>query len=168
MKGYLAAFHLGLAFMLFLTGCLQSPSAPHVSSSMLSHDGKCLAEVVELWVPERDRRFEVRISRKDLDSSQPLAIYQSPDEGRPDERLLWSSDNRHVLLVGKYLAAGPEFVTDTGETIYLLYNVQTGEIRCNSSQLQPRLNGFDFDDLARIEFPEKFRSAHPNTPENRM
>ncbi len=168
MKGYLAAFHLGLAVMLLLSGCLQSPSSPHVSSSMLSHDGKYLAEVVEIWVPERDRRFEVRITRKDVGSAQPEVVYQSPDEGRPEERLLWSSDSRHVLLVGKYLAAGPEFVADTGETIYLLYNVQTGEVRCNSSQLQPRLKGFDFDDLARIDFPEKFRSARRNAPAIQM
>jgi hypothetical protein len=128
-----------------------------VSLSKLSPNKKYLAEIVELWVPEQDRRFEVRVTRHNGNAAEITSIYQSPDEGRAAERLLWSDDSRYLLLVGKYLAVGRECVADNGEVIYLLYDLDRRETRCNSCQLTNRMKTFDFNDLTKINFGEDFR-----------
>ncbi len=151
---------LSIALIWCVAGC---SSAPSVSASRASPDGKYLAEIVEVHVPEWDRRFEVRVTNQGTNNLGAKTIYRSPDEGHITERLLWSRDGRYLLLVGKSLAAGAECMTDTGEVIYLLYDVKTDEVRCNSVQLDIEMKHFDFKDLAGIDFGEPITPARPGT-----
>jgi hypothetical protein len=155
MKAYfLVLYALLAAAACIFCGCNRQVSP--VSLSKLSPNRQYLAEIVELRVPERDRRFEVRVARRNGSASEITTIYRSPDEGRAAERLLWSEDSRYLLLVGKYLAVGRECVMDNGEVIYLLYDLDKRETRCNSCQLTNHMKTFDFNDLKQFKFGEEF------------
>jgi len=84
--------------------------------------------------------------------------------GAPTERLLWSDDSRYLLVVGKVggLAVGPEAVTDTGDVLYLLYDLDKRELKCNETQLAIPRKSFDFRDLVGINFGEQFRPEKRN------
>jgi len=149
-----------LAVLCFVVGC--GPKSPQVSLSKQSPDGKYWAELVEKPVGgifNGDRHFEVRITPQNTNSAQPKMIYRSPDVGSPSERFLWSDDSRYLLLVGKSVCVGPESVADSGEYMYLLYDLETRELRCNEEQLDTPMKRFDFNDLSGINFGEKFKPA---------
>jgi hypothetical protein len=112
--------------------------------------------------PIGDSHFEIQITSGNTNNAQVQTIYRSPDEGGVTPRLLWSDDSRYLLVVGKNLGVGPKDGTDTGEWLYLLYDLKKNEVRCNSIQLSVPINRFDFDDLAGINFGEKFRPQKLN------
>lgn len=151
---------LGVA-MCIVAGCSKGPSAGQVSSTSRSPDGKHLAELVE-WQSGNfavaDRHFAIRIKSLTTNNPQAETIFSSPDEGELAERLLWSDDSRYLLLVGRAggLGVGPEAVTDTGDVLYLLYDLQMRELKCNSTQLNTPLKPFGFRELAGINFRERF------------
>jgi hypothetical protein len=116
-----------------------------------------------------DRHFEVRITNLITNPPQEETIYRSPDEGGPSERLLWSKDSRNLLIVG---AAGSldgrdvSVLTTKDEILYLLYDAQTRQVRCNEGQLKDPLPPFGFKDLAGMDFGEEFKRwlRNPTNP----
>jgi hypothetical protein len=149
----------------FFLGC--SPPAPRTFVSKHSPDGKCLAELAESFsggMGNGDRHVEVRLSSPNAIHSQAETIFKSPDVGGPTERLLWSKDNRYLLVVGKVggLSVGPGAVSDTGDVLYLLYDLEKRDLRCNETQLNVPMKSFDFRDLAGIDFGEAFRPKKQN------
>ena len=126
----------------------------YVSTSSVSPDGKLRADIVERSFRFIDRNFRVRIVD---DQGNSRFVFRSPDETTSDvsqERLLWSSDSKQVMLVGNFFARkGAEF--DDGQFLYLLYNVDTGEVWCNADQTdlppfdEKDLEGFDLQSLRK-------------------
>jgi hypothetical protein len=82
-----------------------------------------------------DRNFELRIENLEKPGVM-RTVFRSPDEGRPEgsERVLWSGDGRRFVLVGRHFHVEPSAVLPGGEQVYLYYNVDTGETRCNGTQ----------------------------------
>ena len=155
--------------LLFATVCCFLGCSPPASRTFVakhSPDGKCLAELVESisgGVGNGDRHIEVRLSSPN-GSTQAETIFKSPDVGAPTERLLWSKDSRYLLVVGKVggLAVGPGAVTDTGDVLYLFYDLQKRDLRCNETQLNVPMKSFDFRDVTGIDFGERFRPQKQN------
>lgn len=91
-----------------------------------------------------DRNFRLTLTT----DGQEKTIFHSPDEGKPigTERLIWSTDGKFVLLAGKHFYTRPRAQLPTGEQAYLLYAVDTGELRCNATQAT-QYGGFTIDDM---------------------
>ena len=109
-----------------------------------------------------DRNFEIRLERWGLGgATNRTIIFSSPDEGRPvgTERFLWSRDGRKLLLVGKHFFTARDARLPTGEYLYFLHDVSTGEIRGNSGRY-PR---FGLSDIAEIDFVEPLSGNLPST-----
>jgi hypothetical protein len=100
----------------------------------LSPDDKTRVALVELS-HLMDRNFELRIENLERPGTT-RTVFRSPDEGRPEgsERVLWSGDGRQFVLVGRHFYVEPDAVLPSGEQLYLYYNVETGEVRCNAKQ----------------------------------
>ncbi len=83
------------------------------------------------WI---DRNFEVRL--EDMDTQSVITVFRSPDEGRPvgSERIIWSADGKYFLLIGKHFAANERSASGDGYFLYLMYDLNTGEIHCNATQ----------------------------------
>ena len=156
---------LFFAALFFVLGC--SPPAPRTVVSKHSPDEKYLDELVESIsgsMGNGDRHIELRVSNPNTSKTQAETIFKSPDVGARTERLLWSKDSRYLLVVGKAggLGVGPEAVTDTGDVLYLLYDLEKRELKCNETQLDIPRKSFDFRDLVGINFGEQFRPSVPN------
>jgi hypothetical protein len=81
-----------------------------------------------------DRNFEVRLER--LTDRSVVTLFRSPDEGRPEgsERVVWSPDGKQFVLVGRHFFVREGVQLPTGESLYLLYDVPSGKLCCNSRQ----------------------------------
>lgn len=136
-----------MALLPALTSCGKQEQ---VSLESTSPGGSFKVQIVEL--PVFDRNFQVRLIPE---GKPPEVIYSSPDEGRPvgTERIIWSKDGDHFLLLGKNFTAGKEARLATGEYLYLLYQISTKKVRGNA--LQANHLGFTVADLNGIEFAEK-------------
>ena len=89
--------------------------------SSRSPDGSILADVYETGFAV-DRQFQVRLTKYWL-GVIPIrhVVYSSPDEGAPGgERLVWSRDGRHVLLLGPNLVGTEASCLSSGDVCYLL------------------------------------------------
>jgi hypothetical protein len=125
-----------------------------ISASRPSPDGSKVAMLIERpwWRPYIDRNFDLAIKRSWI--GMRSIVFTSPDERiLGTERFIWSKDSKHVILVGKKFFGMPMLQLRTGETVYLLYDVDDGKIACNSSQAieYPRIT---MDELETIEFEE--------------
>ena len=67
---------------------------------------------------------------------EPEVLFESPEEPGPPgtERFLWSPDKRWMLLVGRQYQLTQDIRTPEGDSCYLLYDVQTHTLLCNTSQ----------------------------------
>jgi len=110
-----------------------------------------------------DRNFELRI---DGSGVSPKTIFESPDEGAPagSERIIWASDSSRFVLVGRHFFVKAAARLPEGETIYLMYDIPTGRLWCNSSQ-QSRVPSFGLDELAGVHWQQQFQP--PSAPEGR-
>jgi hypothetical protein len=126
---------------------------PHVSVSSRSPDGNVVADVYETDSLV-DRHFQVRLTRYLL-GIVPIrrVVYHSPDEGaRGGERLLWSRDGRHLLLVGPHLFGTADACLFSGDMLYLLVDARTGATASNASQTGLRYPRFSLHDIAFMDF----------------
>ena len=126
---------------------------PHVSVSSRSPDGTLMADIYETdWLV--DRHFRVRLTRYWLGIIPIRRVaYRSPDEGpRGGERLLWSRDGRHLLLVGPHLFGTPDACLSSGDMLYLLVDVRTGATASNQYRMDPGYPRFWLHDIAAMEF----------------
>jgi hypothetical protein len=100
-----------------------------------------------------DRHFQVRLTRYWL-GIIPIrrVVYSSPDEGaRGGERVLWSRDGRHLLLVGPHLFGTPDACLSSGDMLYLLVDARTGATASNASQTGRRYPRFSLHDIAVMD-----------------
>jgi hypothetical protein len=135
--GLLLAFGVGA---LCAAGVLALRSQERVTLVALSPDDTTRIWLVEL-APRLDRNFELRIENLERPGMMQT-VFKSPDEGRPigSERVLWSADGRQLILVGRHFIVEPNAVLPEGEQLYLLYSLDTGELRCNARQAKyPRI-----------------------------
>ena len=126
---------------------------PHISVSSRSPDGTVVADLYETgWAV--DRHFQVRLTRYWL-GIIPIrrVVYRSPDEGaRGGERLLWSRDGRHVLLVGPHLFGTPDACLSSGDMLYLLVDGRTGATSSNQYRTDLSYPRFSLHDIAAMDF----------------
>jgi hypothetical protein len=123
---------------------------PEITTSLRSPDQRLRAELVDRpHFPTIDRNFSLRIVGPDGSSRR---IFTSPDEspsGVGTDRFFWSTDSKGLLLIGKRFWVRDGAQLDNGEFLYLLYDVPSGKIWCNSDQRGPpfgpnELAGYDF------------------------
>jgi hypothetical protein len=135
---------------IFLLGWLLTST--QVTASADSPDENYRAEVVDPSFRFIDRNFCVRIMD---DKGNSRMVFRSPDEpvtGVGQERLLWSEDGNRFLLVGKFWVREGSEIAD-GECLYLLCDVASGKVWCNSGQQvapgfgREELEGFDLSNL---------------------
>jgi hypothetical protein len=126
------------------------------TTSLLSPDNRLLAVLLDRpHSPSIDRNFEVHIEEVGGPSRK---VFVSPDEspsGIGSERFLWSKDSKRVLLVGKRFWVREGVQLETGEFLYLLYDVPMHKVWCNSDHEGPP---FGADELAGYDFGESFTS----------
>ena len=128
---------------------------PVVTTAATSPDGALRAEIVDRRLHFSDRNFRLRI----VDAKgQAKVVFRSPDEspgGTGQERLLWSSDGRRLLLIGRRFWVRGEAKLESGESLYLLYDVPSGRVWCNADVEgtpfgEQELAGYDFgEELVR-------------------
>jgi hypothetical protein len=107
-----------------------------------------------------DRNFFLRLS--DLGSGNATNIFYSPDEGCPiDERIIWSRDGSRVLLVGREFCVDVNSILPDGQMLYLLYDLKSGNLKCNSNQ-QEKYPGFNRKDLEAIDWMESIENGSAN------
>lgn len=93
----------------------QGPGAHH-KVSLVDYQG-----IISL-----DRNFDLKV-----DGS---IIYHSPDEGPPAERVIWSQDGQRFLLLGKHLLTKDGWELKDGHQLYLMYDISSRKLWCNTSQ----------------------------------
>ena len=100
-----------------------------------------------------DRNFVLRL--EDTASGSTREIFSSPDEGRPEgsEWVIWSEDSSRFLLVGRHFFLYDHKPTlANGDVLYLMCDVKTGQVWCNSEQ--SGLPHFTTADLAAVRWRE--------------
>jgi hypothetical protein len=121
-----------------------------VTLTSLSPDDRWRVVLVErpAWI---DRNFTVRL--EDIDTGSSRVVFRSPDEGGPvgSERVVWSADGSKFLLLGRYFVTDDAGQLPTGEQAYLLMDVRSGQIWCNSPQ-QSQFPNFDIKELHAIKW----------------
>jgi len=141
MSPYTITTFLAVAALSLSCGCARQ----NVSLSSSSPDGRLRVDVVEQdhWL---DRNFQLRLRRVAEKSSR--TIFESPDEGRPigTERIIWSRDSSRFVLVGRHFFVPETAKLTNGEAIYLLFDVASGKLRCNSQQ-QTNYPSFTREDM---------------------
>ncbi len=68
-----------------------------------------------------------------LETNEEKRIWESPDENENKEfRIIWSKDGNKFLVLGKNLIlSNKELLYPTGEQIYFLFDIPSGEKWCN-------------------------------------
>lgn len=140
-----------LALVLMLCSSCENESSS-VGVSQVSPDQKYVASFKEL--PGFDRSFQVLVAGNNS-TSLPKIVYTSPDEGRPvgTERFIWTTNSEAFLLVGSHFFTRTNLKTKNGQSIYLFYNVVSGELRSNASQNV--LPGIDAAELRKLFWREE-------------
>lgn len=142
---------LCLAALVLPTGCDWGKEGTKVTMTSTSPDRRSRLEMVEI-TGRMDRNFFLRLS--DLGNGNTTNIFYSPDEGNPEgERIIWSRDGSRVLLTGRYFGVGTNAILPDGQILYLLYDLKSGELKCNSSQ-QDLFRGFNRKDVEGIDWME--------------
>jgi hypothetical protein len=140
----LLIFTLGLC--LYSAGLVNSPY-PRITLSSISPNGAWRVDIVEPepeWF-DVDRNFVLRVI--ELRSHTTNHVFTSPDEGRPGtERISWSADSSRFIVLGRNFLVDETAQCPNGESLYLLYDVQTEELRCNATQ-QNKYRNFSLTDL---------------------
>jgi hypothetical protein len=139
------------AIVFVLAGWLVTST--HVTTAAVSPDKSRRAEIVDRSFRFIDRNFQVRI----IDDKGSRTVFRSPDEpvsGVGQEQLLWSKDGKRLLLVGKFWTREDAELAG-GKSLYLLCDVASGQVRCNSDQNgnpgfgRDDLQGFDLSRLGQ-------------------
>ena len=143
---------------------------PRVSVSSRSPDGRVVAEVYETGWNMFDRHFAVRLTTYRL-GIIPIrhVVFISPEEAKNSrDRLIWSRDGRHVLMLGTTLYTKTGCLA-SGERLYLLVDTRTMEIASNAYVTNTRrfssqnLAGMDFGiDLTPGVWDERRRRCVPS------
>jgi hypothetical protein len=114
-------------FLLFIVGCEKRPAG--VSLGSVSKNGTHRITIIE--VRSEPRYFEVRLER--LSDGFKTNIFRSAAEasGFGTERIVWSDDHSQFVITSRNLTVNNPSVIPL-EKMYLLYDVPTGKVSCNS------------------------------------
>ena len=157
-------FLIGLAVGGILVNLWPHRETEKVTLTSLSPDNRVTVSLVE---KHRliDRNFDLRIAG--VHPNGVRTVFSSPDEGVPvgSERIVWSEDGKHFLLVGRHFFARPEADLNNGEQLYLLYDLESGRVRCNATQ-QVGLGTFSIDDVRAIRWRDRL-VLEPKKPTTR-
>lgn len=94
-----------------------------------------------------DRQFVLWLD--EIESGKRRIVFRSPDEGRPgSERIVWSVDGSRFLLLGRHFAISDSGKLGNGEQAYLMFDVRSDQMWCNSSQ--GSFTGFGLAELQAI------------------
>ena len=147
-------FLVGIGIGIVMTVSMCRGRGERLTLTSLSPDDHLRVRLVEVSSGRIDRNFELRL--EDLAGRATKTLFRSPDEGMPEgsERIVWASDGSRFVLVGRhfFLRDGPHLAT--GESLYLMYNVETGGLWCNSPQ--SKLPPFSLRDLEGTRWREPF------------
>lgn len=109
------------------------------TAESLSPAGTRTVLLQEARLPNVDRNFWIVLRDETTSPPTSTVVFRSPDEpgsSSRNDRFIWSSNGRYVLLVGdKFFVKTPPLLTAQGETVYLMLDTQTGAIWCNSDQM---------------------------------
>jgi len=139
------------------------------TTSLLSPEQRLRAVLLDRpHFPSIDRNFVVRIEETEGVSRK---VFMSPDEpptGIGSERFLWSKDSKRLLLVGKRFWVREGVQLESGEFLYFLYDVPSGQVWCNSDQRGPpfgpnELAGYDFGESLTLK-PVAKSNEQPRSP----
>lgn len=103
------------------------------SQTSLSPDDQYRVRILDRALPSVDRNFEVRVERRD--GGRETTVFQSPDEapiGR--ERIVWSEDGTRFVVLGRGFFVRDRPKSDDEEVLYLMVEVASGKVWCNSRQ----------------------------------
>ncbi len=142
-----------LVLVMAVTGCGWKRS--RVSLRSVSLDGTYELRLVELR--SFDRNFEIHL-RELKNAKNDRLLFVSADEGPPGtERVVWLADNQQFLLVGRNFFLARDLKLNTGDSVYMLYDIPSQSIWLNARQ-GAYLNGkpTNFPSLTR-ELIEGFR-----------
>jgi hypothetical protein len=123
--------------LICVVACGKKTAAPAASLISASRNGSHRVSIVELRrVEDGDnsrRNFEIWLER--VSDGFRTNIYRSRDEGgRSDtDRILWRDDHSQFVVLGRNFIVR-ESPNVPMETLYLLYDVPSGKVRCNSIQ----------------------------------
>jgi hypothetical protein len=126
-------FLVGLgAGLLFARGL--SATRFQTTQCSLSPDERFRVRILDPGISWIDRNFEVRVER--LGDHKETTIFRSPDEDPPPgrERIVWSEDGKRFVIVGRRFIVGDGARKPDEEVLYLMANVETGQVWCNSNQ----------------------------------
>lgn len=146
------SLNIGLLAAILCIGCDPWKEGTSVSLSSTSPNRRARAEIVEI-TGRLDRNFFLRLT--DVQSGVATNVFYSPDEGRPStERIIWSRDSSRLLLLGREFLVEEQGRLPAGEQLYLLYDITSGELKCNASQ-QDQYGRFSRVDLVRIDWTDQ-------------
>jgi len=140
------------------------------TTSLASPDQRLRAVLLDRpHFPSVDRNFRVRIEETEGVSRE---VFMSPDEsptGIGSERFLWSKDSKRLLLVGKCFWVREGVQLESGEFLYFLYDVPSGQVWCNSDHRGPpfgpnELAGYDFGESLTLKPMAKGNEQPQNRP----
>jgi hypothetical protein len=132
-----AVFVASLLLVGFAAGQLTAHFAAwnhQVALVSLSPDDNWQVRLID-HMPWVDRNITMELV--DLSDHSAATIFYSPDEDYPigSERIVWSPDSSRFVLLGRHFTFCPESCRlPTGEIAYLLYDLRSRTLRCNSQQ----------------------------------
>ncbi len=141
---------LFIGFFAFFFVCGFRPDAPVTAHSP---DGTKEALLyTNTWGIDRNTRLTLKEPILYGLCDRYRAVYTGPDwaddEVTGSERILWSKDGKHLLVLRPGIAEGGKLYITTGESVYLWYSLEAGK----RASTMPNLS---FADLAPIDFTEK-------------
>ena len=145
-----------LAGMLLQVLGRSSRSNTLVTVHSLSPNGEFRVNLVEQRrsIGHIDRNFTLQLEYLKAGKVERVErIFVSPDEGLPvgSERFIWAKDSSRFLLVGRHFFVHEHAATPDGELLYLLYDLNTGTIKCNATQ-QDQCPTFTRQEVAETEW----------------
>jgi len=115
--------------------------------------------LIRVWMVEKpnfiDRNFTLQV--ENLREHQFLTIFHSPDEGKPigSERFIWAADSSRFLLIGRHFFVNKAAALPGDEYLYLMYEVRSARLWCNSVQ-QSMYPSFSREDVLTSEWQNDF------------
>jgi len=98
-----------------------------------------------------DRNFEVHL--EEVARRHTRVVSRLPEAGVPagSERVVWSADGSRFLVLGRHFSVADPGNLSTGEQAYLMMDVRSGEVWCNSTQPSAR-PGFGVEEVRAVEW----------------
>jgi hypothetical protein len=164
---FVAGVGVGVVLILVATSLPFDPPRERLTLTSLSPDERLRVNLVEAPGNFIDRNFDLRLEQ--VDGRATKTLFRSPDEGRPEgsERIVWAADSSRFVLVGRHFDAGDAPRLSTAETLYLMCEVATGRLWCNSRQ-QQQFPPFSLQDLEGVEWEQSLAPGPVRGPTSQL